>query len=140
MPSQPPEHPNADVRMRGFASRSTVEAALAWIDSALPPLGDLPVEEVKLCDASGRVLARDVLSRVDVPGFARSMMDGFAVHAEDTYGASSYNALPLRILGTCFPGVPFSGSMTTGTAVRIMTGAPLPTGADAVLPVEQSEM
>ena len=96
MPASESKHPNADVRMRGFAQRTTVEAALAWVDSALPTFGDLDSEEVSLLSAAGRVLARDVTSRVNVPGFARSMMDGFALVAEDTHGATSYNPLPLN--------------------------------------------
>ena len=139
--SQPkPERVDADVRMRGFAHRMTVEAALAWLDSILPPLGDLPTEDVGLHEASQRVLARDVTSRATVPSFARSMMDGFAVRGEDTYGATPYNRLPLKIVGTCLPGEPFAGTVAIGEAVRIMTGAPLPNGADAVLPVENTEL
>jgi molybdopterin molybdotransferase len=140
MPLTRSDHPNADVRMRGFAARTTVEVALAWIDSALPAFGELATEEVALVDAAARVLAENVTSRVDVPSFARSMMDGFAVHAEETYGASSYNRLPLRIVGTCLPGSPYPGAVATGEAVRIMTGAPLPPGADAVLPAENTEL
>ena len=140
MPSSHSDPPNADVRMRGFASRTTVEDALLWIDSVLPAFVDLGSEDVSLPEAAGRVLARDVTSRVDVPRFARSMMDGFAVRAEETYGASSYNRLPLRVVGTCLPGTPFTGTVAPGEAVRIMTGAPLPAGADAVLPVEQTEL
>lgn len=135
-----PKHPNNDVRMRGFAERTTVENALAWLDSVLPPLDALATEEVDLGDAAGRVLARDVVSSVDVPSFARAMMDGFAVRGEDTSGASPYNRLPLKILGVCLPGKPFSGRVAAGEAVRIMTGAPLPAGADAVLPVELTEL
>lgn len=134
------EHPNADVRMRGFAARTTVEAALAWIDSVLPPFDQLPTESATLADAAGRVLAQDVVSRVDVPAFARSMMDGFALRAEDTYGAAAYNPLALAILGTCLPGAPFPGTVAAGQAVRIMTGAPLPAGTDAVLPVELTQV
>ncbi|MFO0900666.1 MAG: gephyrin-like molybdotransferase Glp [Pirellulales bacterium] len=126
--------------MRGFAERTTVENALAWLDSVLPPLDALATEEVDLGDAAGRVLARDVVSSVDVPSFARAMMDGFAVRGEDTSGASPYNRLPLKILGVCLPGKPFSGRVAAGEAVRIMTGAPLPAGADAVLPVELTEL
>lgn len=133
-------HPNTDVRMRGFAQRSTVEQALAWIDAVLPPRHELPCEELDLPQAAGRVLAKDVVSQANVPQFARSMMDGFAVRSEDTYGATPYNTLPLRILGTCLPGQPFPHAVGPGAAVRIMTGAPLPNGADAVLPVEQSEV
>lgn len=137
----PPPSPEktTDVRMKGFACRTTVEAAVAWIDSILPPFGDLPSEIVSLADASVRVLAADVISSVNVPGFARSMMDGFALRAEETYGATGYNSLAFQVAGTCLPGIPYPGTVTPGTAVRIMTGAPLPDGADAVLPVENTE-
>ncbi len=132
--------PDSDIRMRGFARRTTVEAAIAWIDSVLPAFQSLPTTIVSLPEAGGRILAADVNSGINVPGFARSMMDGFAVRGEDTYGATGYNPLPLRIRGTSMPGTPFSGTLGAGEAVRIMTGAPLPTGADAVLPVEQTEL
>ena len=132
--------PNADVRMRGFAQRATVEAATAWIDSVLPAFSALPATQVALSAASGCILATDIISPINVPGFARSMMDGFAVRGEDTYGATAYNPLPLRIRGTCLPGKSFPGTLVTGEALRIMTGAPLPAGADAVLPVEQTEL
>jgi molybdopterin molybdotransferase len=135
-----PEHPNADVRMRGFTQRTTVEDTLAWVDSTVPTFGDLDIEDVSLLSAAGRVLARDIVSRVNVPGFARAMMDGFAVLADDTQGATSYNPLPLKILGTCLPSCAFEGRMTPGCAVRIMTGAPLPDGADAVLPIENTQI
>jgi molybdopterin molybdotransferase len=125
--------------MRGFVERATVEDALAWLDSVLPKFAELPSEELPLNEAAGRVLARDVTSTVDVPGFARSMMDGFALRGEDTYGASSYNRLPLKVVGTCLPGRPFQGRVADGEAVRIMTGAPLPPGADAVLPAAFAE-
>ena len=126
--------------MRGFAQRATVDDALAWIDSVLPQFGDMDIEDVSLLRAAGRVLARNVASSVNVPAFARAMMDGFAVRADDTQGATPYNAFPLEILGTCLPGKSFAGSVTPGNAVRIMTGAPLPDGADAVLPFENSQV
>ena len=135
-----PHHPNADVRMRGFAQRATVDEAIAWIDSVLPGFEALPTETVSLYEAGGRVLATEVASRVNVPNFARSMMDGFAVRSEQTYGATPYNPQPLQIIGTCLPGQPFVGRVEPGQAVRIMTGAPLPDGADAVLPVENTEV
>lgn len=135
-----PEHPNADVRMRGFAQRTTVDDALAWVNSNVPTFGDLDLEDVSLLSAAGRVLARDVVSRVNVPGFARAMMDGFALRADDTLGATSYNPLPLKILGTCLPSREFEGRVAPGSAVRIMTGAPLPDGADAVLPIENTQI
>ncbi len=137
----PREEPTShDVRMRGFAQRATVEAAIHWLDGALNDMHSPAAEEVPLRDALGRVAARDVSSQFNVPRFARSMMDGFAVRSEDTHGATAYNPLALKILGTCLPGEPFAGQLAPGEAVRIMTGAPLPSGADAVLPVEETEV
>jgi len=125
-----------DVRMRGFASRHTVDEALQWIDDHAERLSSEPVE---LAAAAGRVLAADVVSPVHVPPFTRSMMDGFAVRASATLGASPYNRLTLAVVGEAFPGRPYAGKIELGQAVRIMTGAPLPTGADAVVPAEQAE-
>lgn len=140
MPLPSSEHFDADVRMRGFATRTTVKEGVAWIDSVLPDFSNLLTEEVSLTDAAARVLARDISSRVDVPSFARSMMDGFALRSEETHGATPYNSLPFQIVGTCLPGTSFPGIVAAGQAVRIMTGAPLPAGADAVLPVENTEI
>src|SRR5262249_20017704 len=122
--------------MRGFAKRQTVEAALAWLDAQLRPLD---AEFVRLELASGRVLAEPVTSDVDVPGFDRATMDGYALVAESTEGATAYNRLPLIVVGDSLPGRPFTGEVHTGQAVRVMTGAPLPRGCDAVLPAEWVE-
>lgn len=138
MQSSESERRHDDVRMRGFAQRTTVEAALAWIDAALADVSRA-TEEVDLRAAAGRVLARDVVSRHEIPSFARSMMDGYAVRAQDTHGATAYNRLPLRVIGVSLPARPFLGQVGPGQAVRTMTGAPLAKGADAVLPAEQSE-
>jgi molybdopterin molybdotransferase len=67
------------------------------------------------------------------------MMDGFAVVSDDTSGATPYNPLPLTILGTCLPSAAYPGGVSSGSAVQIMTGAPMPEGADAVLPVENTQ-
>jgi molybdopterin molybdotransferase len=125
-----------DVRMRGFARRHTVDAALAWLDAQLQPLAS---EMVSLMNAAGRVLAAPVISDVDVPGFDRATMDGYALKADSTEGATSYTRLPLRVIGNSMPGSPFEGCVSAGEAVRIMTGAPMPRGADAVLPAEWVE-
>jgi len=122
-----------DVRMRGFAQRHTVDAALAWLDGQLQPL---TAEIVPLRQAAGRVLAASVVSDVDVPGFDRAMMDGYAVLADSTEGASAYTPLPLKVVGESMPGCPFGGVVRNGEAVRIMTGAPMPDGTDSVLPAE----
>jgi molybdopterin molybdotransferase len=125
-----------DVRMRGFAQRHTVDAALAWLDVQLRPLAP---EIIPLRNAAGRVLAAAVVSGVDVPGFDRATMDGYALVADSTEGATAYTRLPLTVVGDSMPGSPFEGSVSAGEAVRVMTGAPIPRGADAVLPAEWVE-
>ena len=125
--------PFFDVRMRGFRDRAEVDAVLRLLDARTAPL---PGEPVPLRDAAGRVLAAPVVAAVDVPGFARAAMDGFAVRAEDTFGADAYNPLPLALVGEALPAQPFAGTVGPGQAVRIMTGAPIPAGADAVLMAE----
>ena len=122
-----------DVRMRGFARRQSVESALAWLDAQLQPLDPEPVA---LRMAARRVLAESITSNVDVPGFDRATMDGYALAAESTEGATSYNRLPLTVIGDSLPGRPFPHHVGAGQTVRIMTGAPMPQGCDAVLPAE----
>jgi len=135
----PSERPKAadDVRMRGFAHRHTVEAALAWLDAQLVRLAP---ESVALRSAAGRVLAAAVVSEVDVPGFDRATMDGYAVVAASTEGASAYSRLPLIVIGDSMPGHAFDGALSPTEAIRVMTGAPMPRGADAVLPAEWVEV
>jgi molybdopterin molybdotransferase len=134
--SDPAPRSPRDVRMRGFTSRATVEEALAWIDGETALL---EAECVPLAAASGRVLVQAISSPLDVPRFDRSMMDGYAVRAADTAGAGAYQPLALAIVGRSLPGVPFLETVQPGQAVRIMTGAPLPAGADSVLPAELAE-
>ena len=122
-----------DVRMHGFARRQTVAAALEQLDALLHRL---PAEAIPLHAAAGRVLAGAIVSTVDVPGFDRATMDGYAVMADSTEGASPYNRVPLSVIGDAMPGSPFSKSCPPGAAVRIMTGAPIPAGCDSVLPAE----
>jgi molybdopterin molybdotransferase len=122
--------------MQGFARRHTVDAALSWLDAQLQ---ELPAEDVPLREAAGRVLATPVISDVDVPGFDRATMDGYAVVADSTEGATAYNRVALRTVGDALPGSPFGRPIAPGEAVRIMTGAPVPDGSDAVLPAESIE-
>ncbi len=122
-----------DVRMRGFRERATVAQVWEWLDhnvSLLEP------ESVALAELSGRVLSAAVVAGIDVPLFDRSAMDGFAVRGAETTGAGDYNPLSLQVVGQSLPGLPFTGELAIGEAVRIMTGAPIPAGADAVLPAE----
>jgi molybdenum cofactor synthesis domain-containing protein len=92
----------------------------------------LPAEEVSLREARGRVLAGDVVADTDLPPFDRALMDGYAVRAEDTEGAP----VSLRLVGEAAAGRAWSGELKAGEAVRIMTGAPVPAGADSVQQVE----
>jgi molybdopterin molybdotransferase len=89
--------------------------------------------------AAGRVLASDVVSDFDIPGFDRATMDGYAVVADYTEGATPYNRIPLALVGLSLPGCLFEGEVAPGQCVRIMTGAPLPSGCDAVLPAEWAD-
>ncbi|NQV06694.1 molybdopterin molybdotransferase MoeA [bacterium] len=121
--------------MRGFRDRVTVEAALS---AALEGVDPLPAEAVGLQEAYGRVLAEDVVSGYDVPGFRRSTMDGYAVRAADTFGASAYNPIALELAGTSLPGMDERAILIGGTTRRIMTGSPVPEGADAVVRAEDA--
>lgn len=124
-----------DVRMRGFRERATVEQALS---AALDGISPLPSVSVPVTECAGRVLTIDVESQVDVPGFRRATMDGFAVKAEDTFGASTYDPAILNLVGSSMPGRASRNSIFPGTAGPIMTGAPIPDGADAVLRAEDA--
>jgi molybdopterin molybdotransferase len=122
--------------MHGFTRRHTVQAALDWLDAQIHPLESEPVP---LATAAGRVLASPICSLVDVPGFDRATMDGYAVVADSTEGATPYTRVPLIIVGDALPGVACQRRLAPGEAIRIMTGAPMPEGADAVLPAESVE-
>jgi molybdopterin molybdotransferase len=97
-------------------------------------------ERVNLWEAAGRVLAAEVVAPVRVPSFDRAAMDGFALRAEETFGAQTYNSLEFAVVGVSLPGRAYVGTVSPGQAVRVMTGAPLPEGTDAVIPAECSEM
>lgn len=113
---------------------SASEALAAILERANP----LPAEERDLDDALGRVLAEDVIAREDLPPFANSAMDGFAVRAADVAGAGAASPVEVRVLADQPAGSPVAVHVGPGTAVRIMTGARMPAGADAVVPVEHT--
>jgi molybdopterin molybdotransferase len=108
----------------------TVEDALAIVARATKPLS---IEEVRLPQARGRVLARDVTSDVDWPPFDTSAMDGYAVHVRDAAQAGA--ALPARAEVVAAGAAP-PAPLAPGEAVRVMTGAPIPEGTEAIVPVE----
>lgn len=134
--SQPNRSNQPDVRMRGFSHRTSVTAAWEWIDRLARPLRS---ERLPLPRSARRALAETIVSTVDAPSFDRAMMDGYALQAASVQGASPYNRLPLVVVGESLPGRPFGGTVGRGEAARITTGAPLPRGADAVLPAELTE-
>ena len=99
----------------------------------------LDTEDVALEAARGRVLGTDVVATADLPGFARSIVDGFAVRAASTFGASEGLPALLSVVGEVEMGRAARGSVGPGEAVRIPTGGMLPTGADAVVMIEHTE-
>jgi molybdopterin molybdotransferase len=109
-----------------------VDEALAIVLRETAPLA---AEEVPLGDALGRVLAEDVPADADLPPFDRAAMDGYALRAQDTTGASTAT---LEVIGELRAGEWPQRAVGAGQALRIMTGAPVPAGADAVQPVERT--
>jgi molybdopterin molybdotransferase len=124
-----------DPRLRGFRSRTSVEDVVALIDGRTTALDP---EDIPLKEAAGRVLAVKVSARLDVPPFDRAAMDGYAVRGEETFGADPYSPAFFRIIGRSRPGRRFGGQVHCGEAVEIATGAPIPGGADTVVPVENT--
>ena len=110
-----------------------IEDALSIILDRTPTLGE---EEVSLSAAVGRVLRREAVSDLDLPPFDRSRMDGYALRATDVETAGANQPARLREIGQAAAGFSFDGIIETGQAVRIMTGAPVPAGADAVQKIE----
>jgi len=114
----------------------SVEEAL---DKVLGNVGVLDEEESPLLDSLGRVLAEDVYSPLDVPPRDNSAMDGYAVRSADTRGAGQHRPRFLRVVDTVAAGAISKCRVEPGTAVRIMTGAPLPEGADSVVRFEDTD-
>jgi len=113
----------------------SVEAALGEILARVAPL---PARRVAIDDALGLVLEADIVSQEDLPPFSNSAMDGFAVRAADVASASRETPVRLKVLGDAPAGSTLHFEVVPGTAVRIMTGAELPLGAEAVVPVERT--
>jgi molybdopterin molybdotransferase len=122
--------------MRPFTSTISLEEARRRLAAAIRPLAR--TERVGLEDAAGRVAVRDVTSRIDVPPFARSSMDGYAVVAADTANATRRSPARLRIVERIYSGQPPRESIAPGLCAEIATGAPMPDGADAVVMVENT--
>ncbi len=121
-----------------FRKLMTFEEAKKAIEEHFKPafLGD---EEAVLLEAYNRVLSEDIVSALDIPGFNRSTMDGYAVKAQDTVGADENQPVTLKVTGALNIGEQPQIKVETGEAVEIVTGAPMPEGADAVVMVEDTE-
>jgi molybdopterin molybdotransferase len=119
-----------------------VQAALISVDEALhqilKSLKPIEMERTTLNECLGRVLAEDIIASTDIPPFPSSSMDGFAVQAADVQGATDEAPVRLNVVGEIVAGARDLVSLGSGQAVRIMTGAPLGPGADAVVPIEHT--
>jgi len=109
------------------------------LQAVLERIAPLPPFDQSLLDALGLVLCEDVTSPISLPSFDNSSMDGYAVRAADLAGASEQAPVQLPVMGDIAAGRSRPLVVTPGTVVRIMTGAPLPRGADAVVPMEWTD-
>jgi len=123
--------------VRPIRGTISIDEARELLFGAVTPIARS--ERVALGHADGRVLAEPVVSRIDVPPFDRAAMDGYAVIAEDTFGASASAPRTLRCIESVYTGQVGSSQLASGTCVEIATGAPLPSGANAVVMVEETE-
>lgn len=126
--------PSTDCCAETTARLLSVEEARARIVDAVTPVSGS--EQLALRSALGRVLTETPVSGIDVPSFANSAMDGYAVRSADCAGNTDAE---LRVVGESFAGSPWTQALGAGEAIRIMTGAALPPGADSVIMQEQVE-
>ncbi len=115
----------------------SVERAIELITSHVQPL---PAERVPATAAQGRVLVQDVLAPIDQPPWPRSPLDGYALRACDSVGASQENPVTLRVVDTVYAGGWSEVKVGPGETVRLMTGAPIPAGCDCVLRQEDTDL
>ncbi len=120
-----------------FFRTVSVDDAMAAARS-IAPLMD--IEELPLAAASGRVLASDITADIDIPGFTRATMDGYALIAADTIGASESLPAMLRVTGRIGMGAPADRGISPGTCVYVPTGGAIPAGADGLAMVEVTEI
>jgi molybdopterin molybdotransferase len=123
--------------MRPIRETIPLEEALAAILDAAAPIDR--VDRIALRHADGRVLASAPIAAMDVPPFDRAAMDGYAVRAEDTFGAGRYEPKVLRAIEKVYTGQIPTNAVGPGQCIEIATGAPMPHGADAVVMVEETE-
>lgn len=120
----------------GFGRLATIGEVFDILNSHIPNLG---LERVGLDESARRVLASDVVADIDVPHFVKAAMDGYAVVAADTFGATDGSPKQLKVVDSVMPGRHAAVEVKPGSCVEIGTGAPLPEGADSVVMVEYTE-
>jgi molybdenum cofactor synthesis domain-containing protein len=123
--------------MRPFGSLISYQKAKEVVDSHIQPI--TRTELVPIDDAVNRVLAEDLVAKMNVPPFNRASMDGYAVKAKDTFGAGQFKPKLLKIVGEIHAGEKSTNKIKTGECLQISTGAMMPDGADAVMMVEDTE-
>ena len=123
--------------MRPIRETLPMDEAMALVLEAARPV--TRTERVPLREATGRVLASPAVSAIDVPPFDRAAMDGYAVIAEDTFGAGRYEPKVLRCVEKVYTGQVPTQTLAHGECIEIATGAPMPEGASAVVMVEETE-
>lgn len=122
-----------------FRKLVSVEEAKRLLREHFEPI-PLGVEEVTLNEGAGRVLGEDVIAEVDVPPFDRASMDGYAIRAEDSFGAEEDKPIILKVVDKVMAGESSSVAVGFGEAVEISTGAPIPKGANGVVMVEYTSI
>jgi len=125
------------IKQKAVNIRPEIEECRDRIKASITPQTE--TEEVRLSDCEGRVIAEDVISGMMVPPFPKSAMDGYAVRAEDIRSAAKDNPVVLRVAGELLAGDYKEITYEPGTAVRVMTGAPVPDGYDAVIRQEDTD-
>ena len=123
--------------MRPIKQTIAVDEAIGMVLDVATPIGR--TERLPLRSAAGRVIAKPILASVDVPPFDRAAMDGYAVRAEDTFGAGRQDPRVLRAIEKVYTGQVPTKTIAAGECIEIATGAPMPSGADAVVMVEETD-
>jgi molybdopterin molybdotransferase len=137
MTARPPYDGTVTQTMRPIRETIPLDEALKLILEAAAPVAR--TERVGLRDAGGRVIATPPSAAMDVPPFDRAAMDGYAVRAEDTFGAGRYDPRILRTIEKVHTAEVATRTVAAGECIQIATGAPMPQGADAVVMVEETE-
>lgn len=125
------------LRTIGFSKLTSLKDALEKLNSKIQIN---PTKEIEIKDALNRILADNIISKISIPPFDRSAMDGYAIKAEDSFGASPKNPKEIKLVGIIEIGEFSKFKIDRGEGIRISTGAPIPEGSDAVIKIEDTEI